>query len=270
MIISHVYYCRTVSRASRRSGRASVRVRLHPRSRSFKVLQDEDQIHSAHLSPAPTPIWTFETTQTSTTDTMANGQTYSLLPKKFPVPIHRTMWPFYVAGLTVAYGINSLSTTLSQIQERPAEPGAQVGQACSLDGGGGVHVAAVVSLRHEQMVWKHGGKHGGFTRGSRGGQRAVHIVDVRHNHGSAPSDPAPSPLKCSTKCVRRRSQHLQSATLPIKASGRTRAKRSLNSILRVRAARHQAKTNDGLSIFTRSKLQAASPRIITADTRSSK
>ncbi|KAF2773879.1 hypothetical protein EJ03DRAFT_323249 [Teratosphaeria nubilosa] len=53
---------------------------------------------------------------------MANGQTYSLLPKKFPVPIHRTMWPFYAAGLTIAYGINSLAGTLSQTEEFKNDP----------------------------------------------------------------------------------------------------------------------------------------------------
>ncbi|KAF2773880.1 hypothetical protein EJ03DRAFT_71029 [Teratosphaeria nubilosa] len=38
-------------------------------------------------------------------------------------------------------------------------------------------------------------------QGSRGGQRAVNIVDIRHNHLPATSDPAQSPLKCSKKGI---------------------------------------------------------------------
>ncbi|KAM0704592.1 hypothetical protein Q7P35_008826 [Cladosporium inversicolor] len=37
----------------------------------------------------------------------------SLLGKKFPVKVVQPMWPFYTAGLVIAYGINSLATTLA-------------------------------------------------------------------------------------------------------------------------------------------------------------
>ncbi|KAK0253749.1 atp18 subunit J of the mitochondrial F1F0 ATP synthase [Friedmanniomyces endolithicus] len=46
----------------------------------------------------------------------------SLLGKKYPVPILRTMWPFYTAGLIVAYGINSFATTLANSDEYRNDP----------------------------------------------------------------------------------------------------------------------------------------------------
>ncbi|KAF1819058.1 ATPase, F0 complex, subunit J [Dissoconium aciculare CBS 342.82] len=45
-----------------------------------------------------------------------------LLGKKFPAPVLKTMWPFYTAGVIVAYGINSLANTLSNTDEYRNDP----------------------------------------------------------------------------------------------------------------------------------------------------
>ncbi|KAM0718298.1 hypothetical protein Q7P37_006630 [Cladosporium fusiforme] len=55
----------------------------------------------------------------------------SLLGKKFPVKVVQPMWPFYSAGakadfsttgLIIAYGINSLATTLAATDEYKNDP----------------------------------------------------------------------------------------------------------------------------------------------------
>ncbi|KAL1583395.1 hypothetical protein WHR41_08017 [Cladosporium halotolerans] len=46
----------------------------------------------------------------------------SLLGKKFPVKVVQPMWPFYSAGLIIAYGINSLATSLAQSDEYKNDP----------------------------------------------------------------------------------------------------------------------------------------------------
>ncbi|KAF2170422.1 hypothetical protein M409DRAFT_19243 [Zasmidium cellare ATCC 36951] len=51
---------------------------------------------------------------------MANGG--SLLGKKFPAPIARTMWPFYTAGVIIAYGISSFATVLANTDEYKNDP----------------------------------------------------------------------------------------------------------------------------------------------------
>ncbi|KAF2724715.1 hypothetical protein K431DRAFT_309842 [Polychaeton citri CBS 116435] len=46
----------------------------------------------------------------------------SILGKKFPTPIAKPMWPFYTAGIIIAYGINSLATTLANTDEYKNDP----------------------------------------------------------------------------------------------------------------------------------------------------
>ncbi|KAK3644967.1 atp18 subunit J of the mitochondrial F1F0 ATP synthase [Elasticomyces elasticus] len=46
----------------------------------------------------------------------------SLLGKKYPVPIMRTLWPFFSAGLIIAYGVNSFATTLAATDEYKNDP----------------------------------------------------------------------------------------------------------------------------------------------------
>ncbi|TKA51723.1 hypothetical protein B0A55_12094 [Friedmanniomyces simplex] len=46
----------------------------------------------------------------------------SLLGKKYPVPIIRTLWPFFSAGLVIAYGVNSLATRLADTDEFRNDP----------------------------------------------------------------------------------------------------------------------------------------------------
>ncbi|KAI6888106.1 hypothetical protein KC318_g16000 [Hortaea werneckii] len=50
---------------------------------------------------------------------MAQG---SLLGKKFPAPVMKPMWPFYTAGLIIAYGINSAATAMMQSDEYKNDP----------------------------------------------------------------------------------------------------------------------------------------------------
>ncbi|KAF2485980.1 ATPase, F0 complex, subunit J [Neohortaea acidophila] len=45
-----------------------------------------------------------------------------LLGKKFPAPIARPLWPFYTAGLVIAYGINSAANVMMQSDEYKNDP----------------------------------------------------------------------------------------------------------------------------------------------------
>ncbi|OQO00653.1 hypothetical protein B0A48_13143 [Cryoendolithus antarcticus] len=45
-----------------------------------------------------------------------------LLGKKFPAPIAAPMWPFYTAGLVIAYGINSLQGAMMNSDEFKNDP----------------------------------------------------------------------------------------------------------------------------------------------------
>jgi len=45
-----------------------------------------------------------------------------ILPKKFPAPVAGPMAPFYVAGVVILYGINSLATALANSEEYKNDP----------------------------------------------------------------------------------------------------------------------------------------------------
>jgi len=45
-----------------------------------------------------------------------------MLGKKFPVPVLSTMWPFYAAGIVIAYGVNNLASTLINTDEYRNDP----------------------------------------------------------------------------------------------------------------------------------------------------
>ncbi|EMF08155.1 uncharacterized protein SEPMUDRAFT_152424 [Sphaerulina musiva SO2202] len=45
-----------------------------------------------------------------------------LLGKKFPTPVAKPMWPFYAAGLIIAYGVNSFQTVLANTDEYKNDP----------------------------------------------------------------------------------------------------------------------------------------------------
>lgn len=53
---------------------------------------------------------------------MANGAPTSMLGKKFPAPVLRPMWPFYAAGLIIAYGVNSFANVLMATDEYKNDP----------------------------------------------------------------------------------------------------------------------------------------------------
>ncbi|KAK3331355.1 ATP synthase subunit J [Apodospora peruviana] len=43
-------------------------------------------------------------------------------PKKFPAPVLRPMAPFYIAGLVIAYGVNSMQNAMMQGDEWKNDP----------------------------------------------------------------------------------------------------------------------------------------------------
>lgn len=45
-----------------------------------------------------------------------------LLGKKFPAPVAKPMTPFYVAGLVVLYGVNSLANAMMNSEEFKNDP----------------------------------------------------------------------------------------------------------------------------------------------------
>ncbi|CZT15112.1 probable mitochondrial F1F0 ATP synthase subunit Atp18 [Ramularia collo-cygni] len=45
-----------------------------------------------------------------------------LLGKKFPAPIAKPMWPFYTAGIIIAYGISSFAGVLANTDEYKNDP----------------------------------------------------------------------------------------------------------------------------------------------------
>ncbi|WPH01810.1 Putative mitochondrial F1F0 ATP synthase subunit Atp18 [Acrodontium crateriforme] len=45
-----------------------------------------------------------------------------LLGKKFPAPVAGPMWPFYTAGIVIAYGISSFSGVLANTDEYKNDP----------------------------------------------------------------------------------------------------------------------------------------------------
>ncbi|KAJ9630941.1 atp18 subunit J of the mitochondrial F1F0 ATP synthase [Taxawa tesnikishii (nom. ined.)] len=45
-----------------------------------------------------------------------------LLGKKFPAPVARPMAPFYIAGVIIFYGVNSLATRLADTDEYRNDP----------------------------------------------------------------------------------------------------------------------------------------------------
>ncbi|CBX94972.1 similar to mitochondrial F1F0 ATP synthase subunit Atp18 [Plenodomus lingam JN3] len=46
----------------------------------------------------------------------------SLLGKKFGGSIARPMWPFYVSGLVILYGVNSAANAMAQADEYKNDP----------------------------------------------------------------------------------------------------------------------------------------------------
>ncbi|KAL6713594.1 Eukaryotic translation initiation factor eIF-1 [Lecanora helva] len=46
----------------------------------------------------------------------------SLLGKKFPAPVAQPMAPFFIAGVIMAYGINSAANTLAQTAQFRDDP----------------------------------------------------------------------------------------------------------------------------------------------------
>ncbi|KAH7126676.1 ATPase, F0 complex, subunit J [Dendryphion nanum] len=45
-----------------------------------------------------------------------------LLGKKYPVPVARTMAPFYLSGLVILYGVNAFANTLAATDEYKNDP----------------------------------------------------------------------------------------------------------------------------------------------------
>ncbi|KAF2703995.1 hypothetical protein K504DRAFT_463069 [Pleomassaria siparia CBS 279.74] len=46
----------------------------------------------------------------------------SLLGKKFPGAVAKPMWPFYVSGLVIMYGVNSFANALATSDEYKNDP----------------------------------------------------------------------------------------------------------------------------------------------------
>ncbi|KAF1995819.1 hypothetical protein P154DRAFT_623743 [Amniculicola lignicola CBS 123094] len=46
----------------------------------------------------------------------------SLLGKKFPAPVARPMWPFYISGVVVLYGVNAFANVLANTDEFKNDP----------------------------------------------------------------------------------------------------------------------------------------------------
>lgn len=54
------------------------------------------------------------------------------LGKKFPAPVAKPVTPFFVAGLVVLYGVNSLATAMmngEEFKNDPRNPNAKTGKA---------------------------------------------------------------------------------------------------------------------------------------------
>ncbi|KAF2034468.1 hypothetical protein EK21DRAFT_108086 [Setomelanomma holmii] len=45
-----------------------------------------------------------------------------LLGRKFPAPVARPMWPFYVSGLVILYGVNAAATAMATADEYKNDP----------------------------------------------------------------------------------------------------------------------------------------------------
>ncbi|EFQ91258.1 hypothetical protein P3342_011345 [Pyrenophora teres f. teres] len=45
-----------------------------------------------------------------------------LLGRKFPAQIAKPMWPFYVSGLVILYGVNSAANAMAQGEEYKNDP----------------------------------------------------------------------------------------------------------------------------------------------------
>ncbi|OJJ51383.1 hypothetical protein ASPZODRAFT_21854 [Penicilliopsis zonata CBS 506.65] len=46
----------------------------------------------------------------------------SILPKKFPAPVAKPMFPFFAAGLVILYGVNSFANVLMSTDEFKNDP----------------------------------------------------------------------------------------------------------------------------------------------------
>ncbi|USP82827.1 uncharacterized protein yc1106_10101 [Curvularia clavata] len=45
-----------------------------------------------------------------------------LLGRKFPAQVAKPMWPFYVSGLVILYGVNSAANAMAQADEYKNDP----------------------------------------------------------------------------------------------------------------------------------------------------
>ncbi|KAH8719411.1 ATPase, F0 complex, subunit J [Phaeosphaeriaceae sp. PMI808] len=45
-----------------------------------------------------------------------------LLGRKFPAAVARPMWPFYISGLVILYGVNSAASIMSTTDEFKNDP----------------------------------------------------------------------------------------------------------------------------------------------------
>ncbi|KAF2625988.1 hypothetical protein BU25DRAFT_432551 [Macroventuria anomochaeta] len=45
-----------------------------------------------------------------------------LLGRKFPAQIAKPMWPFYVSGLVILYGVNAAANAMGQADEYKNDP----------------------------------------------------------------------------------------------------------------------------------------------------
>ncbi|KAF1809949.1 hypothetical protein P152DRAFT_476076 [Eremomyces bilateralis CBS 781.70] len=46
----------------------------------------------------------------------------SLLGRKWPAPIMKPMWPFYISGVVILYGVNSMATAMANTDEHRNDP----------------------------------------------------------------------------------------------------------------------------------------------------
>ncbi|KAF2131877.1 hypothetical protein P153DRAFT_285095 [Dothidotthia symphoricarpi CBS 119687] len=46
----------------------------------------------------------------------------SWLGRKFPAPVAKPMWPFYVSGLVILYGVNSAANLMGGAEEYKNDP----------------------------------------------------------------------------------------------------------------------------------------------------
>ncbi|KAH9868200.1 hypothetical protein J1614_007272 [Plenodomus biglobosus] len=80
-----------------------------------KFCKPNDRSSTTHHRPSPTPIAPRAIARPSQSK-------MSLLGKKFGGSIARPMWPFYVSGLVILYGVNSAANAMAQGEEYKNDP----------------------------------------------------------------------------------------------------------------------------------------------------